>query len=320
MASRSSAVVAREDLVWFAVENGEFFMRLTVFGLTRLTLVPLNLNLRVRLAFHVLLLVLFASPCLSQEATPESKMDAKYRDDMLGMAKSYTFELNDKSVAQFIERPLFSWSNPQRSSEGGVVLLWMKQGRPVATMGIWRMPNPGVANGYEIQSLSEETFKASSDSMGTFSTTKPGVVFAQVIDAPKPAIDARSRLNQMRQIAKQNFSADLDPGTGQQEVLRLISTPIYRYEERPEGVIDGAIFSFAQGTDPEVLLMLEARSNGSDAAWFYAMAPSTSHGVAGSCNGAVVLRRERLSPTYIGNNYMVRLLTDTEMKKGIKSR
>ncbi len=156
--------------------------------------------------------------------------------------------------------------------------------------------------------------------MGTFSTKKPGVIFAQVIDAPKPATDARSRLNQMRQIAKQNFSADLDPGTGQQEVLRLIFTPIYRYEEMPEGVIDGAIFSFAQGTDPEVLLMLEARSSGSEDAWFYAMAPSTSHGVAGSCNGAVVLRRERLSPTYIGNNYMVRLLTDTEMKKGIKSR
>ena len=35
------------------------------------------------------------------------------------------------------------------------------------------------------------------------------------------------------------------------ETLRLMPTPIYRYQSAGQGVADGAIFNFAKGTDPE---------------------------------------------------------------------
>ena len=39
--------------------------------------------------------------------------------------------------------------------------------------------------------------------------------------------------------------------------LRLLATPLYRYRDTsPEGS-DGALFAFVQGTDPEVLLLVE---------------------------------------------------------------
>src|SRR5262249_6419104 len=49
-------------------------------------------------------------------------------------------------------------------------------------------------------------------------------------------------------------------------------------KDRPPGndeadrLVDGAIFAFAQGTDPEILLVLEARSEKGKPIWQYALA------------------------------------------------
>jgi hypothetical protein len=53
--------------------------------------------------------------------------------------------------------------------------------------------------------------------------------------------------------------------------LRLLPQPLYRYE-KPEGdVVDGTLFAFvtSAGTDPEVVLALEARKAGESLAWHY---------------------------------------------------
>jgi hypothetical protein len=42
-------------------------------------------------------------------------------------------------------------------------------------------------------------------------------------------------------------------------VLRLLPTPLHRYASEASGIIDGALFSMAHGTNPEILLQLEAR-------------------------------------------------------------
>src|SRR5262249_27244101 len=56
--------------------------------------------------------------------------------------------------------------------------------------------------------------------------------------------------------------------------LRLLPHPIDRYAEKAEGILDGAMFIFAHGTNPEVLLLIEARRQGDGAnAWTFAAAP-----------------------------------------------
>ena len=41
--------------------------------------------------------------------------------------------------------------------------------------------------------------------------------------------------------------------------LRRLGAPVYRYGDQQSGPLDGAVFVFAQATDPELLLLLEAR-------------------------------------------------------------
>ena len=72
----------------------------------------------------------------------------------------------------------------------------------------------------------------------------------------------------VRRISAQEFYAN------QHYSLRLLSRPIDRYAVPASGLVDGAIFIFANGTNPEILLLVEARRKGSGApSWFYAAAP-----------------------------------------------
>lgn len=62
----------------------------------------------------------------------------------------------------------------------------------------------------------------------------------------------------------------------QRSELRLVSQPLLRYEPADKRIVDGALFSFSLGTDPEVLLLLEARPEKDrpekDRVWQYAFA------------------------------------------------
>src|SRR5262249_57146973 len=61
-------------------------------------------------------------------------------------------------------------------------------------------------------------------------------------------------------------------GEGKKWDLRLLPAPLYRYPEARSGVTDGALFTLVSnaGTDPEVLLLIEAREVGGKLRWEYA--------------------------------------------------
>jgi hypothetical protein len=52
-----------------------------------------------------------------------------------------------------------------------------------------------------------------------------------------------------------------------------LPTPLYRYPAAKAGVIDGALFALVSeaGTDPEVLLLVEAREEKGKVRWEYAL-------------------------------------------------
>jgi hypothetical protein len=60
--------------------------------------------------------------------------------------------------------------------------------------------------------------------------------------------------------------------------LRLLARPLYRYGSADGKVLDGTLWAFVQGTNPEVLLLVESRS-GRDITlrWNYAFAAMTSY-------------------------------------------
>ena len=59
---------------------------------------------------------------------------------------------------------------------------------------------------------------------------------------------------------------------GEQQQLRLLPQPIYRYPGTNPNVLDGSVFTFVLGTDPEIFLLIEARRENGAARWKYALA------------------------------------------------
>jgi len=137
---------------------------------------------------------------------------------------------------------------------------------------------------HEFQSLSEHALTVSRGGAPQWQPQRPGIEMKPVEGAPGPAESAVKRLTQMRKIAESFEATDDFEGKSRWE-LRLLSKPLQRYEKSSADVLDGALFAFAHGTDPEVFLMLEARGADGQYAWHYGLAPMTAYAVKVSSAG-----------------------------------
>jgi hypothetical protein len=129
-----------------------------------------------------------------------------------------------------------------------------------------------IVRKHALHSLSDAPIVATYENVETWSPKTKGVQFAPIPGAEPPADNPRRRLSQMRSLARQ-FSVEMvDLRENNKSELRLMTQPLYRYEPTTGTTQDGAIFAFAVGTDPEALLLLEARKAGDTVQWEYAFA------------------------------------------------
>jgi hypothetical protein len=171
------------------------------------------------------------------------------------------------------KEPVFEWLNPDRNAQQGAVFLWLRDGRPAALACIFSQPHeklPGREVLHELHALDTEKLLVKRKE---YNQWKPEVGLArkELLDAAPPVATAGARLLQMRRLAQEfnGYSVDRDRKRWE---LRLLPTPLYRYPVAKTGVVDGALFALmsSAGTDPEVLLLIEARKVDGKMRWEYA--------------------------------------------------
>ena len=194
-------------------------------------------------------------------------------------AAKYRFELAGGEAAQpaLQKDPVLRWSNPAAGEIHGNVFLWTDDGRPAVVGSLFKWFSPHTHMSHEFHSLAEVPLVGHYDDKQNWQVSSAGVQFAAMAGAPVPAGSAPRRLLQMRELAK-GFSASKIDRDGNQQELRLLPQPAYRYSSKNSQILDGALFVMVQGTDPEVFLLLEARGDRSDATWIYAVARMNSVG------------------------------------------
>lgn len=174
------------------------------------------------------------------------------------------------------KEPVFDWSNPVREGlQQGAVFLWLRDGRPAALGSIFSQPNDKPAGRrviHEFHALDAEKLVVSRPA-GALNEWKPqaGLARKELPEAGATAAAPGARLVQMRRLA-QEFTGHETDNEGKRWELRLLPAPLYRYPVAKTGVIDGALFALVStaGTDPEVLLLIEAREEGGRLRWEYA--------------------------------------------------
>jgi hypothetical protein len=188
-------------------------------------------------------------------------------------AYSIAVESAPKTPLGLKREPVFEWLNPDRADQQGVLFLWLRDGRPAALACIFSHPDeklPGRKIMHELHALDRERLVVTR-SGPTRWEPKAGLARKELPDAGTPAATQGARLIQMKRLAQEfaGFSVDRD---GKRWELRMLPAPLYRYPEAKAGVVDGGLFALIStaGTDPEVLLVLEAREDGGKLKWEYA--------------------------------------------------
>jgi hypothetical protein len=208
-------------------------------------------------------------------ADPDDSLAKKMLPIYVKELKSYSLAVEsapDRPL-ELKKEPVFEWLNPARSDQQGAVFLWLRDGRPAALGNVFSYAHeklPGRKINHELHALDTEKLVVKRDE---YNQWKPqaGLGRKELPDAAPPAATAGARLLQMRRFAQEftGYSVDRD---GKRWELRLLPAPLYRYPAAKAGVVDGALFAImsSAGTDPEVLLLLEAREDGGKMRWEYA--------------------------------------------------
>lgn len=176
--------------------------------------------------------------------------------------------------AKLHAEPLLRWSNPTAGSVHGEVFLWTIDSRPIAIASIYRWYHPFKDSTAELVSVAPFGIEASANRETHWDTKHPGIKFSDLAGAAKPAESTNGRLVQMRTLARR-FTAELVDTRGGDEVgreLRLLNQPAYRYACPSGKVLDGSLFAFVEGTDPEAWIILEAIETTAGPQWRYALA------------------------------------------------
>jgi hypothetical protein len=217
-----------------------------------------------------------------QSAKETDDRNQKIKEQMEASVKWYEVLPSAEASAPLNPKVAVRWINASRGRDAqDFLLLWVHDGRPVAAASVFPF---GRDLCHELCSLSRTAELVARDRSGTvWAPESAGVKFQDVPDGPAPAATTELRLAQMKSLGAR-FTATLTgwkDDESDREVLRLLPRPLYRYDikgatKTHPNLHDGALFAFVQGTDPEVLLLMEDVVLNDRPRWQYAFARATS--------------------------------------------
>jgi hypothetical protein len=198
---------------------------------------------------------------------------------------------------KLLDTALLTYTNPVRAGRTeGSVFLWTEEGRPVLAAAFWSVNDESDSSlrrlSREWHSLSQEEMTVNLDSARVWRSGEPGIEWHNLVDTAAPTKSRTLRLVEMRKIVA---GVQATIGTGESE-LRLMPQPLYRYPESTPGVLDGAMFAFVMGTDPELFAIVEAIPRKKAPQWRIGFVPFTNAPVEAHLNGVKLFTVERCLP------------------------
>lgn len=183
---------------------------------------------------------------------------------------------------ELLKDPVFRYDDQPRRFIDATVWVWTDEGRPVAFQKIEAVEygdrdSPSSLWQYCFTSVSPDLLRSQWRENRRFRAAKPGVDFRPLAEAPPVAEGNTQRKRQARELAGK-FSARIlsDRRDNVHQQMRLLTTPIFEYADPQTKEFQGAVFGFStNGTNPDVLVVLEVRAEKRTVAWHYAPARMT---------------------------------------------
>lgn len=210
------------------------------------------------------------------------------------------------SDVKLVETPVLRYSDQTRQAHESALWIWSSGGRPTAVLAIEFYPTRPKKSSwlFEIASLSTERIGARNADGLNWTAQEPGLTFRGLEGIAEPAEKPARRLTQMKELHRRFTAHEQTPGEGRIE-LRPLSSPLVRYTDANAGVLDGAVLAFANGTNPEVLLVLEARKRSDQpATWEYAFVQLSGAEVTVELEGKAIWKQGEADPPAVRESYV----------------
>lgn len=184
---------------------------------------------------------------------------------------------------QLSAEPLFRFNDPTRDFHDGTIWAYGGKGRPVLLVTLEKYEAHWA---WELTSLATDGKSVAFERDWTWKPKRPGLVLSQVPEADDPAESATARLSQMKALARRMAGEEI---VGDQRFeLRLLAQPVRRFDDAAQGIVDGAIFLFVYGTNPEVAATIECHRVEGKRRWLAGFVPLTTAAATMNLDGKAV--------------------------------
>lgn len=257
-------------------------------------------------ALLTLLLASGSAPAQDRSVTAEQNKEWSDQAARLALAEAKAYDvrlgMEDGPRLDLVEQPALKWSNNLEATVHGSVLVWTSDGRPQAIACMYKFFTTKKEFSAEFHSLAAGPLTVLKGGQVVWQPAEAGIEFKPLTGIATPAKTAPARLVQMRSIAR-DFTADVTIWSGTNHNLRLMPQPLLRYDQGSGELIDGAIFAYARATDPDVLLVVEARAaEAKESRWQYALARMHGGKLKARYRDEEVWSADALAPPYFQKN------------------
>ena len=253
-------------------------------------------------SLHVRPIVLLCILAVSLEADePREQQRAALLEQMRTIAQGTRVEfISEQEPLDLLDKPVFRYDDQPRGFVDATMWTWTHNGRPIALQKVEATIaiDTGLPRwGFCFTSLAEQTIRTEWKHGLKYQSREPGVTFKPVPGAAAVADRATARKRQLRDVAR-NFSARIliNPRNNTTQEMRLLTTPLYEYDGADK-LPKGAVFGFStNGTNPDLVIVTEAREVEGKLAWHYAPARMTTGGLTVKYGDEVVWEAEFSEP------------------------
>lgn len=232
-----------------------------------------------------ILLALFIVATATTGALADEKVErrrAALLEQMRSLAEQTEVRYSKgKERPELLKSPVFRYDDQPRQLTDATLWVWTDQNRPAAFLKVEAMDRGVKKWAFCFASASEQALTGEWPQAAKFHAKEPGAKFAKVPEADPVSDRGTERKRQLRSLSR-NFSAQIakDRGNRDTETMRLLATPIMEYVEPDSKLPLGAVIGFvSNGTNPDMLLMLEARKTADGVAWHFAPLQMTDGGI-----------------------------------------
>ena len=207
---------------------------------------------------------------------------------------------SDDAAVELVDRPLLTYGDTARANKNGTLWAFGKTGRPLAVLELYQGLEKNAPWTHAVTLTGQQQVIMTTPAKASWSPAKTQIDPTPFTGVAAPEDKEPQRLRQMKDLARR-FSAHefWNPENSRFE-LRLLVQPVLRYRDESRKIHDGAVFVLAHGTNPEVIMLIEALGERlEDSRWHYSLARLGSAELHVSLDGAEVWEQPR-TPGVVG--------------------